>query len=327
MSIDILFVDDDKKAAETFAQLVEAKTNLKTEFTSDPEEALSLLKEYPIKVVVLDQEMPLKKGTELYKQMINIDNNIKAIMLTGEATASEAGESLKLGYNCYLEKGNISELPKEVLNLVALYELHLIAKQPSQTRKLIFTQRKGIFLKTRIDYFLISFEVIDANYIQPDSWKTVVTINAGEKIRHKETIEVCHKITIDKESEAKLKGTLELSHDAVVKLKSKLESSLSEKYKFSESTEQKKQIEIEKEYSLPQEDSDPQKLAVKSRHYLIAPVYVKYRLFLLLKCKESNLSQIFPLDITKETNRVATKQIDYLSDGTKTELTTGFINS
>lgn len=327
MSIDILFVDDDKNAAETFAQLVEAKTHLKAEFTSDPKEALSLVKEYPIKVVVLDQVMPLKKGTELYKKIINIDNNIKAIMLTGEATASEAGESLKLGYNSYLEKGNISELPKEVLNLVALYELHLTAKQLGQPDELIFTQRKGIFFKTRIDYFLISSEAIDDHYIQPDSWKTVVTINAGEKIRHKETIEVCHKISIDKESEDKLTRILELSHSSVAKLRSKLESSLSKRFNFSESTEEKKQLELEKEYSLAQEDSNPKKLAVKSRHYLIAPVYKKYRLYLLVKCKKCNISQIFPVDITKETNRIATKQIDYLSDDTKKELTTGDINS
>lgn len=327
MNIDVLFVDDDKKAAELFSQLVEAKTKLKTEFTSDPGKALNLLKEFPIKVVVLDQDMPLIRGTDLYKQMIDIDKNIKAIMLTGEATASEAGESLRLGYNCYLEKGNISELPKEVANLVAQYELHLTAKQSSQSRKLLFTQKKGFLLKIKIDYYLVSIELIDANYVQPRSWKTVVTVNAGEKIRHKETIEVNHKISLDKHSEAQLRATLNLSHNSLVQIKSKLESSLSEKYKLSESREQKKHLEIEKEYSLALEDSDPQKLSVKSRHYLIAPVYTKYRAFLLVKCRESNISQTFPVDITQETNRVATKQIDYLSDGTKKELNTGYINS
>ena len=327
MSIDILFVDDNKQAAEIYAELVETKTKLKTRYTTEPDEALLLLKEYPIKVVVLDQEMPKKKGTELYKEMVKIDNNIKAIMLTGEATANEAGESLKLGYNSYLDKGSVSSLPNEVLNLVAMYELHLAVKEESQKTQLILSQRKGFLYTTKIDYYLVTQEEIDRNYIQPDLWKTVVTINAGERIKHKETLTVSQKIIFDKETEAKLVSSLDLSTNSIFKIKSKLESVLSEKLKMSQSSEKIKQIEIEKEYSLAPEDPDPNKLAVKSRHYLIAPVFEKYRVFLLVKCKQSSVSQIFPLDITKETNRLATKQIDYLSDQLEKELFTGYINS
>lgn len=327
MSIDVVFVDDDISAAKSYSRLVQAKTKLKTEYTSDPEVAMLLLKENAVKVFVLDQRMPLMSGTELYKKLIEIDGNFKAIMLTGEAAANEAGDAINQGYNYYLEKGRVSELPSKIFNLIALYEADLSEKESSNLQQLVYSERKGFLFGPRIDFFLISIEIIDNEYIYPDSWKTIVAINAGEKIRHTERFEISSTVKFDIESEANLKMTLDLDYKSLVKLKTKLETNIKEKIKRSLSIEEKKQYEIEKEYSLPNEETNPNILHVISRQYQFAPVFLKIRLFIRVTCDTVGISQVFSMDVTKETNIRATRQIDYLSDNSKKELLTGFISS
>ncbi|MFK2724759.1 response regulator [Bacteroides fragilis] len=78
--------------------------------------------------MVLDQVMPGKKGTDLYKEIKNINPSIKAIMLTGEASSDEVGLAMRLGFSNYLNKGEILKLPEIVLSLYIQYEIDILKK-------------------------------------------------------------------------------------------------------------------------------------------------------------------------------------------------------
>lgn len=95
---EILVVDDNLQAAKEVARLINLQTRLEAVATDDPEEAVTILKENPIKVALLDQRMPKKDGTALFKDLRRVDSSVRAIMLTGEADANEVGDALNLGF-------------------------------------------------------------------------------------------------------------------------------------------------------------------------------------------------------------------------------------
>ena len=102
---EILIVDDVEVAANDFAALIKANLRFNVIAVSTSVEAIEVVKKHNIRVVVLDQVMPGKKGTDLYKEIKNINPSIKAIMLTGEASSDEVGLAMRLGFSNYLNKG------------------------------------------------------------------------------------------------------------------------------------------------------------------------------------------------------------------------------
>src|SRR5262249_19089883 len=100
----ILIVDDVHAFAESASTLVGTRTGIDTDFATDPDEAMALIEREPVAVVVLDQKMPKMPGTELFQQMRMIRPDLRAIMLTGEASADEVGAAIQAGYHDYLAK-------------------------------------------------------------------------------------------------------------------------------------------------------------------------------------------------------------------------------
>ena len=72
---------------------------------------------------VIDQVMPVLKGTELFHKIRQIDPNVLAIMLTGEATKEELAKAINVGFSFYLSKNEISKLSNYVLDLFTKYEV------------------------------------------------------------------------------------------------------------------------------------------------------------------------------------------------------------
>ena len=71
--IEILVVDDDLPAAESFAEFIHQKLGLVTAAYSDLNKVLDVVRTGTIKVVVLDERMPEMNGTELYTKIKSIN--------------------------------------------------------------------------------------------------------------------------------------------------------------------------------------------------------------------------------------------------------------
>ncbi len=97
--------------------------------------------------------MPGKKGTDLYKEIKNINPSIKAIMLTGEASSDEVGLAMRLGFSNYLNKGEILKLPEIVLSLYIQYEIDILKKYSLEKSVLLYRDWKQLF---SIKYLLIN---------------------------------------------------------------------------------------------------------------------------------------------------------------------------
>lgn len=170
---DVLVVDDEVSAAEDYGRLIHAKTGLNVTWTSIADEAEMLVRQSDIKVVVLDQVMPVR-GTELMQRLKTINPHLKTMMLTGEASGKEIGQAINLKFDKYLDKADVKELPGYVRGLYADYESDFYENLSKLAPKFLRITRKGI-------YYLLSKEIINSCYADESQTKTLLSTFAGEE--------------------------------------------------------------------------------------------------------------------------------------------------
>jgi K+-sensing histidine kinase KdpD len=99
----ILVVDDDNDFLVIIRQILNKK-GFAVKTASSGGEALSLLKEQFYNVAILDISLPDVDGTELLSHIIDLRQDIIAIMLTGHSSIQNAVKSLNRGAFAFLEK-------------------------------------------------------------------------------------------------------------------------------------------------------------------------------------------------------------------------------
>jgi two-component system, OmpR family, response regulator CpxR len=109
MQIKVLLVDDEKDFVETLAQRLEVRDfDVKTALNGD--EALGLIREFNVDVIVLDVLMPGKDGIQTLKEIKEVKPLVTVIMLTGNATVDTAIQGMRLGAYDYLMKPTETEI-------------------------------------------------------------------------------------------------------------------------------------------------------------------------------------------------------------------------
>jgi len=99
----IRIVDDEERFLSTTKKLL-LKKGLEALTASSGTEALGLLKQHNVGVVILDVKMPGMDGIAILKEIKKSFPLVEVIMLTGHATAESAVEGLKLGAMDFLMK-------------------------------------------------------------------------------------------------------------------------------------------------------------------------------------------------------------------------------
>ncbi len=99
----IMLVDDEERFLSTTKKLLARKGIDVLTATSGPE-ALEILREHNVHVVILDVKMPGMDGIATLKQIKRQYPMVEVILLTGHATAESAVEGLKSGAADYLMK-------------------------------------------------------------------------------------------------------------------------------------------------------------------------------------------------------------------------------
>lgn len=103
MKIRVLLVDDEPEFIDALSQRLELREfEIKTALSGD--EALGVLEDTEIDVIVLDVMMPGKDGIETLKEIKARIPLAHVIMLTGNATVETAITGMKLGAYDYLMK-------------------------------------------------------------------------------------------------------------------------------------------------------------------------------------------------------------------------------
>ena len=110
----ILLVDDKADFLETLVRRLE-KRNMNVTGVQSGKEALKLLDQHPVDVVVLDVKMPGMEGIQVLREIKRRQPTVEVIMLTGHANVEAAFQGMELGAFDYLIKPvNIEELLKKI---------------------------------------------------------------------------------------------------------------------------------------------------------------------------------------------------------------------
>jgi DNA-binding NtrC family response regulator len=132
----VLLVDDEKEFLETLVKRLK-KRKLLTIGVESAAEALRVLQERPIDVVVMDVKMPGMDGIEALRQIKKISPLVEVIMLTGHANMEVAIQGMELGAFDYLMK------PMDIDEL--LYKLQdAFQKKSLQEEKIRQVEARGL---------------------------------------------------------------------------------------------------------------------------------------------------------------------------------------
>lgn len=185
----VLLVDDNEYFAKEYAETLQNQCQTVVLYATTAEDALNIVRKNSIKVAILDQVMPTK-GTELFKQLKEIDPNIKTILLTAEADKHDLTEATYIGFDNTLIKDecDMDRLPTLILLLIMKYNATHFSKKSSP----FFIQEQGGLFgkKQRVEYTVVSYEIIDNEYVFPDSWLTRNLIERGTTLSLEEEINV-----------------------------------------------------------------------------------------------------------------------------------------
>ena len=98
----ILVVDDDKSVIDSFDVMLSDNYNIVSANTG--EDALDLIQEQSVDLILLDIRLPGIDGMEVLKQIKELDPQIEIIMITAVKTVKNAVQAIKLGACDYIVK-------------------------------------------------------------------------------------------------------------------------------------------------------------------------------------------------------------------------------
>ena len=324
MSCDVLVVDDDSQAGEEYARLIRESTRLQVVFTDNPESALEIIRSDPVKIAILDQRMGTTLGTQLFGRIREIDSRVRAVMFTGLADTSEVGEAVTRGYAAYLRKGEGEKL--SVLEMGNyLPKLGVVpTRAMAETPAVILERKHGIPpWRKRVRYSLLSVELLDEEWVEPGSWTTIVSVQAGETQEYSLSHSTGVSFVIEEENQSRLASEFGFKFEEISSMTSALKAEVTERIKTTSTTQTSSSFSQKRNYQLPQEPADPNQLHVKSRRIERAPVFRRLRANVGVECSCCKMQNIVSILLKVDAGGVATRHVDTLSTGERRDTDTG----
>ena len=99
----VLIVDDVQMARLNMRKVLE-KHGIEVTESESGERALKLYKQEKPDVVVLDIDLPDINGVEVLKKLIDIDEKVKVVIVTGHSSQYNLVETFKIGAKYFLVK-------------------------------------------------------------------------------------------------------------------------------------------------------------------------------------------------------------------------------
>lgn len=326
MVYEIMVVDDEPGPGGAFAKLVQSKTGLETVFTEDPAKAIELIKENPIKVVVIDQRLDETNkitGTALFGKLRSMQPDLRGILFSGTAEGKDYKEAVRAGFIDILDKNDVVQLPERVRQFYAEAIAEIADRQYRNPERIGEYRTPLMARRPPVTVDLLTFE--DAPGTPKETWleselSVAVRLEGGQtkrisrsKISESELIrEEESKVTRSRTSGTTGALTLNIPVKADIRaqLQSTLETSLRARAQQRELIRYENVEEETFELPLPTSESDP-----RAREIMRAPIFRRMRAFIRIRCGCCGSDKYETLNVRVFTGRYHTRHVDLLSDG------------
>lgn len=314
-SPEIVIIDDVISAAKDYADLLESKLHLDVKYFDNPDLFIEYIKSNSVKVAILDQVMPIKSGTDLFNEMHKIDPLVRAIMLSGEASAQDISNALNLGFSKHINKANIADLAKIVVDQIAKYERDLASK--AKSAKEIPLLKFNLIQPAKL--YLVSLTPYERPFTT-DQGEEIIDLTAGTSIASSFSRNIETTIKEEKKIINQLSAELNIDDKSTLPILSKINNHLSTEYSdvLTQIIEEKESTK--QEFSLPAAPPDPTEIYIARRVIIQYPQYQRYQVVLKSKCWICKQERYLTFIMTRQTKKSKRVQIDYYSDGTQKEI-------
>lgn len=186
--IEVLVIDNDENFATECVDFLKMTCNIESTFALTAEDAEEKLKVFPIKIVLLDYDMPVN-GLSLFPRLQQIDSEVEFVFISAVASNEVLYEAEKYPFAAKISKATcFKELPKLIPILLMKYAKESYKNVSSEV---FFSERANnkLFRKNKVEYSILSYSVVNKEYIFPDSWHTTQMLHTGETVEHREEID------------------------------------------------------------------------------------------------------------------------------------------
>src|SRR5260221_1189567 len=138
----ILVVDDEPNLRRVLSAQLE-RDGYDVHTAEDGEQALLILKENHLDLVITDLRMPKVDGMELLRRALELDDELPVVMITAHGTVDNAVEALKTGAFDYITKP-FDQAEVRVIVKKALLTRNLAAREATRPDRAVPESRQGI---------------------------------------------------------------------------------------------------------------------------------------------------------------------------------------
>ncbi|MEU7934306.1 response regulator [Micromonospora echinofusca] len=324
MTDEVLIVDDQEAAAARLAEFMRVATGLGVVHTSDPVEAVDLVRSLPIKVAVLDQRMPERTGIQLSVDLRSINEHLRVIMFTGKASPDEVAEAtLRKNFNDVLQKGSVSRLGEAIFEQYVAYSIEVAKRIQAPLGELYRTPRQYRLFGPRVIYSLLDLRVMCEEYVDGGQWQTVIHLTRGQEEKRSSSWTTKFTVTIEQQSQEMLRASVTgRLRDPVGYVQAALERTVSDLRKDVVAVERTAMQTRELTYKLSDQDAE-----VRSRHIQRAPVYRQWLARLRVECDRCGSPREERVVLEERLPIFATRHIDSRADGSTVTYETGTVGA
>ena len=111
---DVLFVDDEKMVLEVGSLMLQ-KLGYSVLTASNGDEAIEIIKNKKIALVILDMRMPDMNGFDIYSKLKNINPNVKILLASGYVGDYSEEDIFNSGFDGFVQKPfNLKQLSEKI---------------------------------------------------------------------------------------------------------------------------------------------------------------------------------------------------------------------
>ena len=320
MPTDILIVDDKRIDLDTIGRAIGMHLNIEPYLAEKPEDAITILKNYRIKVLVTDHLFPNSRmtGADLITKVKNeLNLRMPCIMITGEKQSLSQEELGNLRLFRLVDKSKpIIELKTIIREALMEYQRDILNQDMKDLDIIIYDRKTYSGIKPRVTLKIIKLISINDSYTRDKDWHTDYIAQRGTN----QIIEIStnHEATSYYESSVQSEILQKCGFD-LGKSVAVLRTSIDAKIGANTTTKYSDKIAVNKKYTLEIKDitdsPDEQNYLLHSREYQSTQVYINVNCILQLDCACCHIPHQYDVSINIPTNRISLRHIDHFNKG------------